>query len=253
MAELKSITDFLDRELRHADIQDYPGALNGLQLENSGIVSQIISAVDATLSVIGQAAERGPESLLLVHHGMFWQGVQCLSGAFYRKIKLAMDSEMAIYSSHLPLDVHPEWGNNALLASRLGLGGDKSEFIDYKGLAVGLQGEWQGSPAELKLKLESVLGVPVYHAPAGPAEIHRIGVATGGAGSEVAQAAAAGLDAFITGEGPHWSHGLAEELGIHLYYGGHYATETLGVQALGEDLAARFHLSHSFLNHPSGL
>lgn len=252
MADLKDIVAFLDKELRHADIQDYPGALNGLQLENKGTVERVIAAVDASLPVIEAAAEIGQGSLLLVHHGMFWQGAQRLSGAFYRKIRTAMEADMAIYSSHLPLDVHPVWGNNALLASRLGLSNTKP-FLEYKGMPVGLQGAWSGSALALKSSLEQLLNGPVHASLSGPKVIENVGVVTGGAGGEVARAAAAGVDAFITGEGPHWSYCLAEELGIHLFYGGHYATETLGVRAVCEALGDKFGLDTGFLDHPTGL
>ena len=252
MAELKDITAFLDRELKHSEIQDYPGAMNGLQLDNSGSVERVIAAVDATLPVIEKAAEQGSGSLLIVHHGMFWQGAQPVTGAFHRKLKVAMEANMAIYSSHLPLDVHPQWGNNALLAARLGLE-NTSDFLDFKGLPVGLQGAWSGSADALKGQLEEILEGPVHFSPGGPEKIERVGVVTGGAGSEVEKAAASGVDAFVTGEGPHWSYGLAEELGIHLFYGGHYATETFGVKALGEVLEAKFGSPYTFLDHPSGL
>lgn len=252
MADLKDIVTFLDRELKHAEIQDYPGAINGLQLDNSGSVERVIAAVDSTLPVIEKAAELGSSSLLIVHHGMFWNGAKPVTGAFHRKLKVAMEADMAIYSTHLPLDVHPEWGNNALLASKLGLT-DTQPFLDFNGMPVGLQGPWSGSASELKAKLEQILEGPVHLCPAGPDPIQRIGVVTGGAGSEVEKAAAEGVDAFITGEGPHWSYGSAEELGIHLFYGGHYATETFGVKALGEVLHGKFGCPWSFLDHPTGL
>jgi len=252
MAELKDIIAFLDGELKHAEIQDYPGAFNGLQLDNSGTVQRVIAAVDATLPVIEKAAALGSGSLLIVHHGMLWQGAQSVTGAFYRKLKLAMEADMAIYSTHLPLDVHPKWGNNALLAAEVGLA-DLKPFLDFKGMPVGYKGNWSGSAGELKGCLERILNGPVHLCQAGPELIKNVGVVTGGAGSEVAKAAAEGVDAFITGEGPHWSYGLAEELGIHLFYGGHYATETFGVKALGEALESRFGCPWSFLDHPTGL
>ncbi|MDX1679899.1 MAG: Nif3-like dinuclear metal center hexameric protein [Akkermansiaceae bacterium] len=252
MADLKDIVAFLDRELNHAGIEDYPGALNGLQLDHEGRVERVIAAVDASLPVIERAAEQGRGSLLLVHHGMFWQGAQTITGPVHRKLKVAMEADMAIYSSHLPLDVHPEWGNNALLAASLGLS-DTQAFMDFKGLAVGIQGAWSGSRDELKSALEGILEGPVHLCPGGSAKIGRVGVVTGGAGGEVAQAAAAGVDAFVTGEGPHHSYCLAEELGLNVFYGGHYATETFGVKALAEKVGAKFGRPWSFLDHPTGM
>lgn len=251
MVSLDELVTYLDRELRTAEISDYPGAMNGLQLANGGEIGRIVAAVDASLPVITVAAEGGP-GLLIVHHGMFWQGTQPVTGAFYRKLKIAMDAGLAIYSSHLPLDVHPELGNNILLARAIGLQSPEP-FFDQKGLAIGIRGAWSGSRHELVNSLQSILTGPVHLCPGGPEMVGQVGVITGGAGSEVAKVAASGVDSFITGEGPHWSYPLAEELGLNVFYGGHYATETFGVRALAETLAAKFGLPWSFLDRPTGL
>ena len=225
--------------------------MDGLQLENAGQIRRSVAAVDASLPVVEAAAAGGP-GLLLVHHGMFWQGVQPVRGAFYRKIRAAMEAGLAIYSAHLPLDVHPEWGNNACLARAIGLQ-DIEPFLDWKGLAVGLKGRWQGAREELAGRLRSAVGGPVHVCPGGPEDLATVGLVTGGAGGEVAAAAASGIDAFVTGEGPHWSYPLAEELGINVLYAGHYATETFGVKALAAELAARFGLPWEFVDRPTGL
>jgi dinuclear metal center YbgI/SA1388 family protein len=251
MTPLVDLVAFLDHELRVADIPDYPGAVNGLQLANQGEVRRIVAAVDASLPVIEAAAAGGP-GLLLVHHGMFWQGVQPVTGPFYRKLKIAMDAGLAIYSAHLPLDIHPEWGNNILLAQAIGLI-DPQPFFEWKGIHLGLRGGWRGSRAELIQALEKAVGGRIHVCPGGPENISSIGLVTGGAGSEVAKAAAAGVDTFISGEGPHWSHPLALELGVNLLLGGHYATETFGVRALAADLGTRFGVPWSFVDQPSGL
>ena len=251
MAELKEIVDFLDANLRVAELPDYPGAMNGLQLENGGTVRRVAAAVDASLPVIRKAVDAGAD-LLVVHHGMFWQGAQPWTGVVYRKLKLAMDAGLAVYASHLPLDVHPEWGNNALLAAALGIEVDGS-FLDWKGLKTGLLGVMEDSREGLRERLEAAVAGPVHVCPGGPGFIRRVGLCTGGAGSQVAAAAAAGVDAFITGEGPHWSHPLAEELGIDVFYAGHYATETFGVRRLGTVLAERFGVEAVFIDHPTGL
>lgn len=251
MVSLEELVGFLDRELRIGSIPDYAGAVNGLQLTNAGEVGRIVAAVDASLPVIQAAAEGGP-GLLIVHHGMFWQGVQPLTGAFYRKLKIAMDAGLAIYSSHLPLDVHPQFGNNALLARAIGMT-EAEPFLDHKGLPVGLRGSWKGSRDRLLLTLERVLGGRVHHCPGGLETINRVGIITGGAGGEVARVAAAGVDSFITGEGPHWTFPLAEELGMNLFYGGHYATETFGVRALAELIAEANAIPWTFVDHPTGL
>jgi dinuclear metal center YbgI/SA1388 family protein len=251
MAELAEIVAFLDRELKISSIPDYPGAMNGLQLANEGKVERIVAAVDASLPVIEAAAEGGP-GLLIVHHGMFWQGGQPVTGAFYRKLKIAMEAGLAVYSSHLPLDVHPEWGNNILLAREMGII-NPEPFLEQKGLHLGLKGKWSGSRTEFAEKLGNVLGGRIHVCPGGPEIISSVGIITGGAGSEVAQVAAAGVDTFLTGEGPHWSYPLAEELGISVLYGGHYATETFGVKALAQVLALGFTLPQTFIDRPTGL
>ena len=251
MPALHSIVQHLDRTLRTADIADYPGAWNGLQIENSGAVKKVAAAVDACEAVIAEAVARGV-SLLLVHHGLFWSGVQPLTGAVRRKVKAALDADLAIYSSHLPLDLHPTLGNNALLAEALGFRRCEP-FFEMKGQAIGVQTKAALSLEELSRRLERALGSAPHLAPGGPAKTARIGIVTGGAGGEVAQAAVEGVDTFITGEGPHHSYTLAEELGVNLFYGGHYATETFGVKALAVHLAKKFSVPWEFIDHPTGL
>jgi dinuclear metal center YbgI/SA1388 family protein len=251
MPSLHEIVSFLDTQLRTAEIPDYPGAVNGLQLENSGIVTRIAAAVDASLPVVEAAVAAGAD-LLLVHHGMFWQGAQPLTRAYYRKIKTAIGGGLAIYSSHLPLDVHPEWGNNILLLKALGLS-PGGTFLDWKGIRLGLIAEVEIGRSDLIERLSAAVGGPVHVCPGGPEMVGKIGVVTGGAGSEVSLCASSGIDTFITGEGPHWSYPLAEELGINLLYAGHYATETFGVKALAARISGDLGIPWSFIDRPSGL
>lgn len=251
MVALNELVSFLDIELKCAEIPDYPGAVNGLQLANQGQVGRIVAAVDASLPVIEEAAKGGP-GLLIVHHGMFWQGLQPVTGAFYKKLKVAMESGLAIYSSHLPLDVHPEWGNNILLARAIGMANPKP-FLDHKGLMIGLEGGWIGSRSGLQGLLAEILGGAVHVCPGGDDAIASLGLVTGGAGSEVARVAAAGVSNFVTGEGPHWSFPQAEELGMNVFFGGHYATETFGVKEVASVLSTRFGVPWSFVDHPTGL
>ena len=251
MADLREIVAFLDRELRVSSIPDYAGAVNGLQLANEGRVERIVAAVDASLPVIQAAAAGGP-GLLIVHHGMFWQGAQPVTGAFYRKLKIAMDAGLAIYSSHLPLDIHPAWGNNILLAKAIGLL-DPKPFFENKGICHGIRGMWEGTRDDLTQILQKTLEGPVHVCPGGTGKPVSIGIITGGAGSEVVKVAAEGVDGFITGEGPHWSYPLAEKLGLDVFYGGHYATETFGVRELSKVLASEYKLPESFIHHPTGL
>lgn len=250
--KLANLVSYLDAELRIPQIADYGNALNGLQMENrTGEVTRIIAAVDACLPVMRKAAAlRG--DLLLVHHGMFWSGLQSLTGSVYEKTRLCIESGLAVYSAHLPLDVHPAWGNNALLAKAMELP-VTGTWHEYKGTQVGLICESDLSLQELVQRTRNAVGGPVHLCPGGPPKVKRIGVVTGGAGSEVAAAKAAGLDTLISGEGPHWSYTLAEELGINVLYAGHYATETFGVKALAAHLAEVFNLDWEFVDHPTGL
>lgn len=251
MADLNEIVRYLDTELRVSEIKDYPGAMNGLQLANNGEVSRIISAVDASLAVVREAAESGG-GLLLVHHGIFWQGAQPLAGAFYKKIKAAMDGNLAIYSSHLPLDVHPVVGNNILLAKAIGL--EEIEPILVKdGFPMGVAGRWGKGCDDLADAVAKAVGREVTVCPGGEAKIGKVAVITGGAGSEVGRISGLGLDAFVTGEGPHWSFIEAEERGLHTIFAGHYATETFGVRALSVLLGDLFGLEAGFINRPGGL
>lgn len=250
--QLSHVTHYLDDLLKAASITDYPQAYNGLQLENNGTVERIAVAVDACAAVIEQAVEKNA-SLLIVHHGLFWNGLRPLTGAFYKKIKLAMDHNLAIYSSHLPLDFHPEVGNNILLAKALGLR-ELRPALKIKSDCIGLAGNRDPISRNAFLeKVAQVVGGPVHLAPGGPETIKNVLIVTGGAGNEIIAAAAEGVDTFVTGEGNHWTYQEAEERGINLIYAGHYATETFGVKALGEHLSKKFQLPYSFIDHPTGL
>lgn len=249
---LTDLAAYIDQELRVAEIADYPGAANGLQMENRpGEVTKIAAAVDATLPVMRKAAAAAAD-LLLVHHGMFWGGAQPWTGSVFQKLRLCLESGLAIYSAHLPLDFHPTLGNEALLARALGFE-PCGTFLKTKGADSGALVRAEIPRGDLAARLERATGARPHLCPAGPEIARRIGIATGGAGSEVAAAAAAGVDTFITGEGPHWSYTLAEELGINVLYGGHYATETFGVKALARHLSEKFGLPWEFIEHPTGM
>jgi len=250
--KLHTLVTHLDTLLRTREINDYPGAMNGLQIAGEGPVRRIVAAVDACEAVIVQAA-RVKGTLLLVHHGLFWNGVQPVTGAHRRKLKAALEGELSLYSSHLPLDLHPKLGNNALLANALRLRAVKPA-LELKGHKVGLIGSLAPlSRDAFSKRIAEAVGGAVHLAPGGSSTISRVLVVTGGAGSEVTRSADLEVDAFVTGEGPHWSYTAAEESGMNLYYAGHYATETFGVKALAVHLAARTGLPWSFLDHPTGL
>ena len=250
MADLAEIVAYLDAELRVSEIKDYPGAMNGLQLANDGEVTRIFSAVDASLAVVGEAASSG--GLLIVHHGMFWQGAQPLTGAFYKKIKAAMDGNLAIYSSHLPLDMHPVFGNNVLLAKAIGLH-EISPILEKNGFPMGVAGLWGKGRDELAEAISVAVGREVTVCPGGSEKIGKVAVITGGAGSEVRNISGLGIGTLVTGEGPHWSFIEGEELGINVIYAGHYATETFGVRAISAHVADLFLLETGFIGRPGGL
>jgi len=251
MASLDDIAAYLQEYLRIDQIPDYSNALNGVQLANSGKVSKIVAAVDSHLQVIEKAIEADAD-LLLVHHGMFWLGAQPVTGGLYQKLKLAMENDLAIYSVHIPLDEHPDLGNNALLAKAVGLT-NPQPLMPWKGSTLGLAFDSEQPRDQLVDKVAKAVGGKVHVCPGGPATTKRIAVITGGGGAEVTAVAEKGIDTFITGEGPHWSYTVAEELGVNLIYGGHYATETFGVRALSEHLAEKYDLTWEFVDHPTGL
>jgi dinuclear metal center YbgI/SA1388 family protein len=238
--------------LRIGEVPDYDGAVNGLQVERQGSVKRIAAAVDASLATVELAARAGAD-LLLVHHGLFWSARHPWTGANYRLLRLLMDRNLAVYSAHLPLDVHPKLGNNARLCHALGFKRLKP-FLLERGIHIGFKTQAAIPLKRLSSRLSKAVGDgPVQILPGGPKTCRSIGVVTGGAGGELRKAAAEGVDTFITGEGAHWTYALAEELGINVLYAGHYATETFGVKALSEHLARKFGLTWTFLDHPTGL
>jgi dinuclear metal center YbgI/SA1388 family protein len=251
MPTLSEIVDYTDKYLRIRKIEDWPNALNGLQIENSGNVMKIGAAVDVSTRVLIKAAEQHVD-LLIVHHGLFWSGSRRITGSLRRQLKLAFENNIAVYSAHLPLDVHPDVGNNAQLAGALGFKSTKP-FLKEKEELVGLRIKQALPRAELIRKLRRVLRGPIKAFNFGPKETTRIGIVTGAAGSEIYRVAADKIDTFITGEAPHWAAVAAEELGINLLAGGHYATETFGVKALAAHLSKRFKLPWEFLDFPTGL
>ena len=250
-ADLKRISAYLDRTLRPDKWPDWEGAVNGLQVENRGRVHKIAAAVDGRLATVQRAAAEGAD-LLIVHHGLFWGTTVPWTGARYRLLLALLNRDLAVYSAHLPLDEHPRLGNNALLARAIGLRNLKPFFI-CKGRPIGLQTATRLHRHELARRIARAVGSPPRLLPGGPTLCRRVGLVTGGAGAEIRQAAAEGVDTFITGEGPHWTHALAAELGLNVFYGGHYATETFGVKALAKAVAQKFHLPWVFIDHPTGL
>jgi dinuclear metal center YbgI/SA1388 family protein len=250
-SSLAALVLHADKILNTAAIGDYDGAVNGLQMENSGRITRIAAAVDATLATV-KLAIKAKADLMIVHHGLFWSPSHPWTGKKRELIRLLIENDIAIYSSHLPLDAHPKLGNNARLCAALGFKKLRPFFTSH-GQQIGFQSATIISRADLASCLARATGVKPLLIPGGQETCRRIGVVTGGAGGDMKTAAAEGVDTFITGEGPHWTYALAEELGINVFYGGHYATETFGVKALAAYLSDKFRVPWTFLDHPTGL
>jgi dinuclear metal center YbgI/SA1388 family protein len=250
-ANLVRIVRRCQRLLRPETFSDWEGAANGLQMENSGAVGKIAASVDASLATI-KLAVAAHADLMIAHHGLFWSPTIPWTGKRREMLELLIRNDIAVYSSHLPLDAHPRLGNNARLCAALGLKNLKPFFLE-KGRHIGWRTRAKISRRALGEKLAAVLGREPLLLPGGGERCEEIGVVTGAAGAEMKTAALEGVDTFITGEGPHWTHALAEELGLNVFYGGHYATETFGVKALAGQLSKEFHIPWTFLDHPSGL
>lgn len=250
---LREIVDFLDSYLDVHAAADYPNALNGLQVEAADPVERFAVSVDSSEAVI--RAARDWAGLLIVHHGLFWGGLQPLTGPHFRRVQALIESGTALYSAHLPLDSHPEVGNSAVLARALGLT-SLEPFGEYRGAPIGWQGELQGSKSgigEFVATLSAVLGNEVRTLPGGPDVVSRVGVVTGAGASTLGEAAAVGLDVLVTGEAQHHHAIDAAEAGITILLGGHYATETWGVKKVGELLTRHFGIEGRFVDSPTGL
>jgi dinuclear metal center YbgI/SA1388 family protein len=248
---LTAIVKHCDQLLRTKEAGDYDGAVNGLQAGNSGTVTRIAAAVDASLATVKLAIATGAD-LMIVHHGLFWSTRQPWTGKNYELLRLLVENNLAVYSSHLPLDAHPKLGNNAQLCVALGLKKLRPFFLSH-GQCIGFQARQRISRADLAKRLGRATSVKPRIIPGGGRICECIGVVTGSVGGDLKQAADEGVDTLVTGEGPHWTFALAEELGLNVFHGGHYATETFGVKALAEHLSKKFRVSWKFLDHPTGL
>jgi len=248
---LTAIVEHCDKILRTREIGDYDGAANGLQVDGRGPITRIAATVDASLATVKLAIAVRAD-LLIVHHGLFWSPSHPWTGKKHELLRLLVENNLAIYSSHLPLDAHPKLGNNAQLCAALGLKNLKPFFLTH-GQTIGFKTRTKISRAELAKRLARATGAKPRIIPGGKEMCERIGVVTGGAGGDLKIAADEGTDTFVTGEGPQWTFAMAEELGLNVFYGGHYATETFGVKALAAHLSKKFTLPWKFLDHPTGL
>jgi dinuclear metal center YbgI/SA1388 family protein len=257
MPNLPEVARYLDDLLRTSEIPDYPNALNGVQLANRGRIRRVAAAVDFS-SLTTRRAIESEAQLLLVHHGMFWGGVQPITGHVYERLVALVAADVAVYSSHLPLDLHPDVGNNALLARRLGLV-PSDGFARYRTIDVGVSGVSDIDTNELIRAARAFAQEhdgSVVATPSVPGRrTRRWGICTGaGASSEtLGEALSRGIDTLIVGEGPHHTAVQAGDAGLVIIYAGHYATETLGVKALSESVAKAFGIEAVFIEAPTGL
>ncbi len=249
-ASTKDILAEADRLLETDRFEDF--GPNGLQIPGPHEASIIASAVSANAETFDRAAD-GETDLLLVHHGLFWPAVGPIDRVLKRRLQILFDADIALAAYHLPLDAHPEIGNNALIARELGATG-MTPFAEHRGQPVGFLAELPAegmTPQELQVAMERITGRPTLAFLAGPDRVGRVGIVSGGGADWLGDAAAAGADAFITGEVPERAMALAQEQGVHLIAAGHYATETFGIRRLGEHLAERFGLEHRFIDVPN--
>lgn len=251
MADRDEIIASCDELLEIDSFTDY--GPNGLQVPGTTEVARVASAVSANLASIEAAVERGAD-LLLAHHGLFWDfHPRALSAAMAARLKLALGSGLSVAGYHLPLDAHPELGNNVLLARQLGFEPEPAAIGNVKGRRIGAIGRRREpvGAATLFEKVERELGREPLVFAAGPEEISTIGILTGSGASDIHEAIDLGLDAFLTGEPAEHVMADAQEGAIHFIAAGHYATEICGIRALGEEVAGRFAVEHEFLDLPN--
>jgi dinuclear metal center YbgI/SA1388 family protein len=249
--DLRTIVAHCDQLLDAHAGRDY--GPNGLQVEGRREVRKIVTGVSACVELFERARDAGADAVF-VHHGLIWEGqaTKPIVGSQYRRLATLIESGMHLVAYHLPLDRHPALGNNALAAKALGLYG-LEPFAEHHGQPIGFRGSYPEpiAPEELVRRCRELYGQEPLAFLAGPAQVARVGIVSGGAQGEIHAAIAAGLDAYVTGEASEWVMNLARESGIHFLACGHYATERLGIRALGEHLAQRFGLQHEFVDVPN--
>jgi dinuclear metal center YbgI/SA1388 family protein len=257
MIETRLLAEYLDELLEISRIPDYPGAMNGLQLGNKGGVGKVAAAVDfssrTAALAIGQQAD-----LLIVHHGMFWGGTQSIIGQRFELLRSLIEHNVAVYSSHLPLDCHSTFGNNTLLSRELGLT-PTGAFAKHETISIGVSGKSEMTTADLVARARTfaaIHGGSVVTTDFNPDAITGNWAMCTGAGASaetLQEASEMSIDTLIVGEGPHWTAVDAVERGITTIYAGHYATETPGVRALAEHVAGHFGLEWVPIHAPTGL
>lgn len=251
MIRKDDLVAYLDEYLAIRELPDYRDAMNGLQVDGKAEIRRVAVAVDACIATIQQAIAADAD-FMIVHHGLFWGAKAPITGAYYRRLAPLIQHGLALYSCHIPLDAHPEVGNNHVLLRMLGLE-PAGTFCEFEGIHIGVWAETELPREEFVTRVRQTLEIEPLVMATGPETVRRVGIVTGGAGSEIRQAAQKELDTFLTGEGAHHTYFEAEERGLNVLYAGHYATETVGVKALAQHLETRFGLETLFIDHPTGL
>ncbi len=248
---LKTIVSFLDFELA---LSEFPKdeSINGLQVEGRGSVRKIGLAVDACEYVFKKAAEKNID-FLFVHHGLIWGGIKAVRGVTKKRLKALLGSDTSLYACHLPLDWHPRYGNNAELLRVLSIR-KMGEFGEYHGKRIGYWGKTRAPllVGEFVKRVDKTLKTNSSFLDF-RRSVHNVGVVSGGGWSAIHDAEELGIDTFLTGEPSHSAYHLAKEMDVNLIFAGHYATETLGVKAVGEMLKKKFGLPVEFIDSPTGL
>jgi dinuclear metal center YbgI/SA1388 family protein len=244
MPTLSDIAGYCDRRTRVAEFKDAPGAFNGLQVANGGSVTKIGAAVDAGAVPFRLAVEQGVD-FLIVHHGMYWDMPRPLTGAAYDRVCALIRGNCALYSNHLPLDAHPEIGNNALLARQLGLARSRG-FMPNEGGDIGLIATGAPSRADLRARLEALFP-RVVAVEFGSDRPREVAICSGSGSSALPAAIAAGVDTLVTGELREEHFNRAQEERLNLFLCGHYATEVHAVKALAAELSEKFGVPWVFI------
>lgn len=246
--DTQELITYLDNYLQIAHIEDY--GPQGLQVEaSSKNVQQIALAVDTSPATI-EAAARWPADMLLVHHGILWRSVERIAGPLGRRVRLLLDNRIHLYAAHLALDAHPEVGNNAILAQRLDME-IEDWWCEVMGTKIGVSGHLDRSLSSLVEQVDDVLQTRARVLDQGPSQVGKLAILSGFGADRVAEAKAIGADTLLTGETSHANFWAAADYGMNVIFAGHYATETVGVKALGEHLAKRFDLSVHFFDFPT--
>jgi dinuclear metal center YbgI/SA1388 family protein len=249
--ELYELVNFMDEYLKVNEIDDV--SANGLQIEGKKEVKKICLCVDGSLESFKEASKIKAD-MLIVHHGLIWGGLKSIRGLVKERIAFLIENKISLYASHLPLDMHSEVGNNIQLTKMLNLS-NPEQFGSYHGLKIGFKGKYENPKSinDISQILEKYLPAKTESFQFGSDRIKSVGIVSGGGSSVFEDCIKEGLDLFITGESSHTIYHDAKEAGINLIFAGHYATEKLGVMALGKKIEEKFGLKTEFIDIPTGL